>query len=459
MVEVASIVRMPEVLANATDAVIATWAAPEGTAVAVGDLLAEIETDKAVVELTAEEDGVLARHLAAAGDRVDVGAPIALLLASADEQVDLAALLGRDADLASQAENPTDDDGAVARAAAAGGAVPAVGASAADAAPAPATPSAPGTAGGPAGRGEAPRRQFVSPLARRRAREAGVSLDGVVGTGPGGRVVRRDVDRLVAAASAAAAVPAAARGTATSAAPASPSAAPGPVAAPAAGGRVEPHSAMRRAIARRLTESKATVPHFYLTAECRVDALLALRREINASGSVRVSVNDLVLRATAVAFREVPEGNVLWGEDGLHRFDAVDVAVAVATDGGLVTPVVRGVEGLTVGALARTVADLAARAREGRLRQHELEGGTLTVSNLGMYGTREFAAILNPPQALILAVGAAVEQAVVVDGTLTVGTVMRCTLSVDHRAVDGALAARWLTAFQGALEHPLTLLV
>ncbi|NCT90965.1 pyruvate dehydrogenase complex dihydrolipoamide acetyltransferase, partial [Cellulomonas sp. APG4] len=303
--------------------------------------------------------------------------------------------------------------------------------------------------------GRAPRARFVSPLARRRARGAGVSLDGVVGTGPGGRVVRRDVDRLVAEAPRAAATPA----PAPSGVPAPPSVASPSAPATAAGGRVEPHSPMRRAIARRLSESKSTVPHFYLTAECRVDALLELRREINASGSVRVSVNDLVLRAAAVAFREVPEANVLWHEDGLHRFDAVDVAVAVATDCGLVTPVVRGVEDLAVGALSRVVAELAARAREGRLRQAELEGGTLTVSNLGMYGTREFTAILNPPQALILAVGAAVQQPVVDDGALAVGTVMRCTLSVDHRAVDGALAARWLAAFQAAVEHPLTLLV
>jgi len=216
---------------------------------------------------------------------------------------------------------------------------------------------------------------------------------------------------------------------------------------------------MRRAIARRLTESKQNAPHFYLVTEPRVDALLELRAQANASGRRKLSVNDFVLKAVAAAFRAVPEANVAWSEEGMRRFDRVDVAVAVATDNGLLTPVVRGVDRLSVSEVSAAVADLAERARAGRIRQEELEGGTTTVSNLGMYGTREFAAIINPPQATILAVGTAVEAPVVVNGRLEVGRTMRCTLSVDHRAIDGALAARWLQAFTEAVENPLVALL
>jgi len=216
---------------------------------------------------------------------------------------------------------------------------------------------------------------------------------------------------------------------------------------------------MRRAIARRLTESKATVPHFYLVADCAVDELLALRGRVNQASAVKVSVNDFVLAAAAAAFGDVPEANVTWTEEGLLAYRSVDISIAVATEGGLVTPVLRGVEGMRLSAIARESAALAARARERKLRQHELEGGTFSVSNLGMHGTAEFSAIINPPQSGILAVGAARQQPVVVDGALAVATVMRCTLSVDHRAIDGALAARWLAAFTARLENPLGALV
>src|SRR5690606_4843658 len=234
--------------------------------------------------------------------------------------------------------------------------------------------------------------------------------------------------------------------------------APGTPAGPVAGSKL-PHASMRRAIARRLTESKVTVPHFYVAAEPRADALLDLRRRINDGGDVRVSVNDLVVKAVAAAYRAVPEANVQWGEDALTYLDGVDVAIAVATDGGLVTPVLRGVDRLPVSEVARRSADLVERARAGRLKQSELEGGSITVSNLGMYGTPEFAAIINPPQSAILAVGAAVQQPVVIDGELAVGSVMRCVLSADHRAVDGALAAPWAAAFTRTLQNPLTHLI
>jgi len=232
------------------------------------------------------------------------------------------------------------------------------------------------------------------------------------------------------------------------------------------GATLIPHTPMRRAIARRLTESKATTPHFYMVTECVVDELLALRARVNQTrvnqtrvnqaGAVKVSVNDFVVMAVAAAFRDVPEANVTWSEEGLLAQPGVDIAIAVATDGGLVTPVLRGVERLRLSEIARGAQDLAERARGKRLKQHELEGGTFSVSNLGMYGTVEFSAIINPPQSGILAVGAARKQPVVAaDGSVAVATVMRCTLSVDHRAIDGALAARWLAAFTTRLENPL----
>lgn len=436
MADVATLVRMPEVMTGAAEAVISTWVAQEGQTIAVGDVLAEVETDKAVVELAAESAGVLVRRLAADGDAVEVGAPVAVL-AEEGEDVDLDALLGASAAMASEAQASADDAAAV------GGAAELAGAAA--------TPSATATDAAPAAASSG-ERLFASPIARKMAREAGLDLTRLEGTGPGGRIVRRDVEAAIAAAAAAPAAPAATPSPTAPAGPAVPAEA-------AAGVRQVPHTPMRRAIARRLTESKATVPHFYVAAEPRVDALLELRRQINAGGDVRVSVNDLVVKAVAAAYRAVPAANVQWTEDAMLELDGVDVAIAVATDGGLVTPVLRGVDRLPVSEVARRSADLVERARAGRLKQSELEGGSITVSNLGMYGTPEFAAILNPPQAAILAVGAARQQPVVVDGELAVGTVMRCVLSADHRAVDGALAAEWAAAFTTVVENPLSILV
>jgi pyruvate dehydrogenase E2 component (dihydrolipoamide acetyltransferase) len=212
---------------------------------------------------------------------------------------------------------------------------------------------------------------------------------------------------------------------------------------------------MRRAIARRLTESKASIPHFYMATECVADELLALRARVNETAPVKVSVNDFVIMAAAAAFADVPEANVTWSDDGLLAHENVDISVAVATEGGLVTPVLRDAGRKKLTEVARASQDLAGRARDRRLLQHELEGGVLAISNLGMYGTLEFSAIINPPQSGILAVGAARQQPVAADGQVTVATVMRCTLSVDHRAIDGALAARWLAAFTARMESPL----
>lgn len=420
----ATTIRMPEVLANVTEAAVQKWLVAPGDEVAVGQPFAEIETEKAVVEYMAETAGTVLQLLIGEGDAVDVGAPIAIVGEAGEVAPASPAAAPSAASDGGSVVVPPSDAAAGPAAAAAPAAAPA---------PAPAAPPADSGA-----------RRFVSPLVRRLAREKGLSLDGVVGSGPGGRIVRRDVQALLAAGAPATAAPAAS---------AAPAAAP-------AGLEPEliPTSRMRKTIARRLTESKSTVPHFYLTADCRVDRLLELRREINAIDGVKISVNDLVVKAVAAAFIDVPEANTTWTDEGMLRHRTADIAIAVSLDDGLVTPVVRGVESLSVTALSAAIGDLATRARSGGLKQHEIEGGSFAVSNLGMFGTPAFSAIINPPQAGILAVGAARPAPVVVDGALEVGTVMTVTLSADHRVLDGALAARWLAAFVARIENPVSIL-
>ena len=404
----ASVVRMPSVLAGATEAAIASWLVTPGDTVTVGDPLAEIETEKAVVEYGAEEAGVVGRIVLAAGEVGEIGAPIAVLVKDGETDADIDAALGGEA----SAATPT--------------------------APA-ATPTAPA----------AQPRIFASPIVRKMAREEGIDLSAIAGTGPNGRIVRRDLERLAGQ-----------RPRAANKAGRPDQAAPQPAAARASAvGTLIPHIPIRRAIARRLTASKATTPHFYMTTECVVDELLGLRKRINETAPVKVSVNDFVVMAVAAAFQDVPEANVTWSEEGLVAYASVDVSIAVATSDGLLTPVLRGVEAKRLSAIAAEVQSIAQRARDRRLLQHELEGGVFSISNLGMFGTLEFSAIINPPQSGILAVGAAKPQAVVVDGEVTVANVMRCTLSVDHRAIDGALAARWLAAFTTRIQDPLGMIV
>lgn len=440
----ATTVRMPEVLANTTEAAIQSWSVAVGDEVAVGQPLAEIETDKAVVEYAAEVSGTVLELLVAEGDLVDVGAPIAVVGEPGETVTDAAPAPAATPDAA-----PSDPESA---------------APVADAEPAfdesaegvsQHDLAAPEAGSGSGGGGADGGRRFMSPLVRRLAREHGLDLAGVSGSGPDGRIVRKDVEPLIEAKASGGAAAAAASAPS---APAPAASVTAPATAQASAAELIPHTRMRRTIARRLIESKTQVPHFYLTAECRVDRLLELRRELNAPGTVKVSVNDLVVKAVAGAFADVPEANRTWTDEGVLQHRTVDVAIAVAIDDGLVTPVVRGVEALSVSELGRRIADLAERARSGGLRQHEIEGGSFSVSNLGMYGTREFSAIINPPHAGILAVGAARQAPVVVDGALEVGTVMNVTLSADHRVLDGALAARWLQAFVARIEHPLSIL-
>ena len=422
----ASVVRMPEVLAGATEAVLSNWSIAEGAEVAVGDVLAEIETEKATVEYQAEEAGTLARLLINPGDSADVGTPIAIFTAPGDGEAEIAQALA-DAGAATAPSPESDPAPApIAEVSVPPATEPSV-APSVDEQPA-LTPSA--------------GRLFVSPLVRRLAREAGVDLSTIQGTGPGGRIVRKDFEAHQAGA------------TATPIVPPAPAAPKNP-----AGFEEIPHTGMRKAIARRLSESKSTVPHFYLSADCRVDRLLQARSEVNAAKGVKYSVNDWVVKAVAMALMEVPEANVMWGDTAMRRFDSADIAVAVATEGGLLTPVIRGVEGLSLGEVNTAIAEAANRARSGTIKQEEIEGGSFAVTNLGMYGTTEFAAIINPPQWGILAVGAATQRPVVENGSLMVGSVMTVTLSADHRAVDGALAAQWLAAFQRHIENPVGLLV
>ncbi|MDH6207098.1 pyruvate dehydrogenase E2 component (dihydrolipoamide acetyltransferase) [Aurantimicrobium minutum] len=414
----ATIIRMPSVLAGANEAAIAKWLVKPGDSISEGSPFAELETEKAVVEYNAEVSGTIGRLVIPEGGSGEIGAPIAVLIEAGETDADIDAALGDEGGAA--AEVPVVE--AVAVAVEVPSATPAVFAVAA-------APTAVVSTGG---------RSFASPIARKIARERGLDLSAVQGTGPGGRIVRRDLDSAPTLATPVAAA----------------------VAEPVSEETIEmPHTGMRKAIARRLTESKSTVPHFYLTTECKVDALLALREQINAYSPVRVSVNDLVVKAAAMAFVDVPDANVTWTDTALIKHGTVDISVAVSTEGGLVTPVVRNITSKSVSSVSAEIKDLVGRAQDKRLKQDELEGGSFSISNLGMYGTLEFAAILNPPQSGILAVGAAKEQPVVMDGQLTVAKVMRCTLSADHRAIDGALAAQWLAAFTDRIENPVSLLI
>lgn len=447
-------IRMPEVLANVTEAAVQKWLVAPGDAVEVGQPFAEIETEKAVVEFAAETAGTVLELLVGEGDSIDVGAPIAIVGEAGEVALPVspaAAPAAEASDGAASAAPSDPESGAPVEEVAAPAVDAAAAASGAAGAAGPVAEPTPASASHDGGR------RFVSPLVRRLAREHGIDLAGVTGSGPDGRIVRRDITVLLEGGAPAAAAPAAAPAPAASPAPA-PSASAAPAGPAPEGVEVVPHSRMRATIARRLTESKSSVPHFYLTADCRVDALLEMRTQINAGGQVRVSVNDLVVKAVAGAFADVPEANRTWGDDGMRMHSSVDIGIAVSLDDGLVVPVVRGVEGLSVSALGARIAELAGRGREGRLTLAELEGGSFTVSNLGMYGTQAFSAIINPPHAGILAVGAASARPVVVDGALEVGQVMTVTLSADHRSWDGALAARWLAAFVARIENPLSIL-
>ena len=398
-----------------------------------GDVIAEIETDKATMEVEAVDEGILAKILINAGtEGVAVNSVIAVILEEGEEDSDL-----ESHDIAAAAA-PVQQAPAAAEA---GGEAAAGAASAVPVAQARAT--------------DVGARVKASPLARRLATIDGVDLAGVSGSGPRGRIVKRDV---LAAIADKASTPVGAGAGAGAPVP--------EVAKPAIDMSVfpeydaEPNSGMRKIIARRLSESKQEVPHFYLTVECEVDDLLKIRKQLNAkSDAYKISVNDFVIRAASLALKKVPAANAMWTDDAILKFKKVDMSVAVAIDGGLITPVIKdsGSKGLVE--ISNEMKELARKARDGKLMPHEYQGGTFSISNLGMFGIKNFSAIVNPPQGAILAIGAGEQRPVVKDGQISVATVMSCTLSVDHRVVDGAVGAEFMAEFKQLIEDPMQMLL
>jgi pyruvate dehydrogenase E2 component (dihydrolipoamide acetyltransferase) len=424
---------MPALSPTMTEGNLAKWLKKEGDEVHSGDVLAEIETDKATMEVEAVDDGKIGKILVPEGAQgIKVNAPIALLLGEGEEASALEKF-GEPAPEPAPAAQPSVES----------------------AQPVPAAPAVPARERGNG-------RIFASPLARRMAQQAGLDLGAIRGSGPQGRIVKSDIEAALSTGRAASAAAPARTGVVPQPVPAAPVLSKERVVALAGNPPYteRPLTAMRRVIARRLTESKQTVPHFYLTIDCEIDALLKIRTELNAkSDAYRISVNDFVIRAAALALRQVPAANASWSDDAILLWDTVDVAVAVALDDGLITPIVKMADRKGLAAIADETKDLVARARAGKLKLDEFQGGTFSISNLGMYGVREFAAVINPPHGGILAVGAGEPRPVVKNGALTVATVISCTLSCDHRAVDGAVGAQFLATFKKLVEDPLTMLL
>jgi len=461
---------MPALSPTMTEGNLAKWHKQEGDPVAAGDVLAEIETDKATMEVEAVDEGTLGKILVAEGSEgVAVNTVIAVLLEEGEEASALEgagakappaaaptakapppakpaappqAAAGKATPLARRMAEQAGIDIAGLRGSAPGGKVGKADVLAALGGGAAATAVASAPAAG-AGDGK---RLFASPIARRIAQEAGLDLARVLGSGPGGRIIKVDVESAIARG-----VPPAAEAPAR--APAEPRPAEGAYEA-------VKHSNVRKVIARRLAEADREVPQIYLTVDCEIDQLLAARKQINdaAGDAYKVSVNDMVIKASALALRRVPECNAQWTDEAMLMLNSVDVSVAVATEGGLITPIVFDADQKGLRRIAEEMKDLAARAREGKLKPEEYQGGSFTVSNLGMFGIKQFTSIVNPPQACILAVAAGEARPVLRDGEIVVRTIMTVTLTCDHRVVDGALGARWLQVFKGFVEAPATML-
>ena len=451
-------ITMPALSPTMEEGNLAKWLVKEGDKVSPGDVIAEIETDKATMEVEAVDEGTVAKLVVPAGaEGVKVNAVIAILAAEG-EDASAAAKAGEAAP--AKAEAPKAEAKAEAPKAEAEKAEP----SAAPAAPKPATDGA-----APANGGD---RTFASPLARRIAKDAGVDVAGITGSGPHGRVVKADVEAAIAGGGVAKAAPAAAPAAAPVAAPAAKPMSDEAVLKLFEEGSYDlvPHDNMRKTIARRLVEAKSTIPHFYLTLDCELDALLKLRSELNVAAPMKktekgdvpaykLSVNDMIIKAMAQALVAVPDANASWTDSAMVKHKHADVGVAVSIPGGLITPIVRKADQKTLSVISNEMKDLARRARDRKLKPEEYQGGTTAVSNLGMFGIKDFAAVINPPHATILAVGAGEERAVVKGGEIKIATVMSVTLSTDHRAVDGALGAELLGAFKRIIENPMTMLV
>ena len=426
-------IKMPALSPTMTTGTLAKWLVGEGDRVNSGDVIAEIETDKATMEVESVDDGVMAKIFVDAGtENVAVGAVIAVLAEDGETASDVAK-----AGL-QEPSSPVPVTSVAAEAK-----------ERAEPAPVTAAPVKAALVAAPAPKNKSSDkpRIFASPLARRIAADRNIALEGITGSGPYGRILRRDVE---SAATAPIAQTTAALAGAT------------PAGATQQGDSyLVANSQMRKAIASRLQDSKQQAPHFYLTVDCVIDNLLEARKSLNAKAAegIKISVNDMIIRAAAMALIAVPEANASWEGENTRLFRHADIAMAVAIDGGLITPIVWAAEQKGLAALSQVTADLAARARDGKLAANEYTGGSFTISNLGMFGVREFAAVINPPHGGILAVGAGEQRPIVIDGNLAVATVMSVTLSADHRAVDGAVGARWLQAFKGFVENPVTMLL
>jgi pyruvate dehydrogenase E2 component (dihydrolipoamide acetyltransferase) len=441
---------------------LAKWLKKEGDQIKSGDVIAEIETDKATMEVEAVEEGVLAKIVVPEGTAdVPVNDIIAVIAGEGEDVKEV----GK-GNFAQPAVKPADDKSKTETAKQVEKAPPA---------PAPRNANGSGQAA-PQEAAPAPQphaqtngagRVFASPLARRMANEGGLDLSAIQGSGPHGRVIERDVKAALEG------------GTAKKAAPAQPGA-PAPKLAPAGmsdeivkkmfePGSFEevPHDGMRKTIARRLTEAKQTIPHFYLTVDCDIDALLKLREQVNASAgkdkdgkpAFKVSVNDMVIKALALALTRTPGSNVTFTENSMLHHKHADISVAVAIPGGLITPVIRKADTLTLSGIANAMKDFAARAKDRKLKPEEYQGGTSAVSNLGMFGIKDFVAVINPPQSSIIAVGMGEKRAVVKNGEIVIGNVMSVTISCDHRAMDGAKGAELIAAFKQLIENPMAMLV
>jgi pyruvate dehydrogenase E2 component (dihydrolipoamide acetyltransferase) len=468
-------ITMPALSPTMEEGNLSKWLVKEGDKVLPGDVIAEIETDKATMEVEAVDEGTVARLVVPAGtEGVKVNALIAVLAAEGEDAGAAAKSGGSAAPAKAEAKQNkapiSPQVGEMSTKSTEGGAVPPASQSVAPPSGLPAISPTRGEISQSSGE-----RTFASPLARRIARDAGVDVSAVTGSGPHGRVVKADVEAAISsgggkAAPAAKAAPAGAPATAAAAAPKAMS--DEQVLKFFAEGSYElvPHDNMRKTIARRLVEAKSTIPHFYLTLDCELDALLALRTQINAAAPVKktdkgeapaykLSVNDMVIKAMAMALMAVPDANASWTDSAMVKHKHADVGVAVSIPGGLITPIIRRADEKTLSVISNEMKDLAARARGRKLKPEEYQGGTTSVSNLGMFGIKDFAAVINPPQATILAVGAGEQRAVVKDGEIRIATVMSVTLSTDHRAVDGALGAELLVAFKRMIENPIGMLV
>ena len=432
---------MPALSPTMTEGNLAKWTKKEGDKVKAGDVIAEIETDKATMEVEAVDEGVLGKIIIPAGtEAVKVNAPIALLLEEGEDKKALDSYKGAAAAPAPAAAAPKAEAKPTASATPPAAAAPAQ---------APAAAPAPQAKGG--------ERVFASPLAKRVAANEGVDLGNVQGTGPHGRIIRADVEEAQKSGGAR-------------------KSAGGGFAAPSVGrNAIEfteiPNSNMRKVIAKRLLESKQNVPHFYLSIDCEIDQLMSARKRLNDMAeeavkgqkdvrpAYKLSVNDLVIKAVAMALRAVPAANASWTDAAIQQYNNVDISVAVAIDGGLITPVLRNADQKSLSQLSNEMKDLAARARQGKLKPEEFQGGGFSISNLGMFGIKQFNAIINPPQSCILAVGTSEERVVVKKGEMKIATIMNTTLSCDHRVVDGAVGADFLAAFKRFIEEPVTMLV